>query len=154
MSLCLHSNILNTSLTVWQLSHNSEPELSKEEAENDLQGNHCKLIWNHHQVRLWNGTFVFCDLTQCAGRSSVSTRHSIFESPNQSKVLNLDLEKPSGQAGLGHVQHLSIRQKYRSHASEVANGRKVEGPASIIYSEVMMILFYKIKGYEVYDWKY
>ena len=46
---------------------------------------------------------------------------------------------------------LSIRQKYRSHASEVANGRKVEGPASIIYSEVMMILFYKIKGYEVYD---
>lgn len=52
---------------------------------------------------------------------------------------------------ISNIYVLSIRQKYRSHASEVANGRKVEGPASIIYSEVMMILFYKIKGYEVYD---
>lgn len=53
---------------------------------------------------------------------------------------------------MSNIYVLSIRQKYRSLASEAANGRKVEGPASIMYSEVMMILFYKIKkGYEVYD---
>ena len=133
MSLCLHGNILNTPLSVWQLSHNSEPELSKEEAENDLQGNRCKLIWNHHQVRLRNGTFVFCDLTQCADRSSVSTRHSIFESPDQSKVLDLDLEKASGQARLGHVQHLCLKHKTKVQITCIWGSKWEKGGGSSIH---------------------
>lgn len=105
-------------------------------------------------MRLQKGTFVLYDLTQCLGRSLVSTRRSIFESPDQNQGLEFGAPWRKLQVRqasvMSNIYVSSIRQKCRSPPSKVTNRKKVEGPGFLIPSEVMMIVFYKIKGYAVY----
>lgn len=79
--------------------------------ENDLQGKSLQIDLKSPPSEAAEWHIRFSDLIQCADRSSVSNRHSIFESPDQRKVLDLDLEKASGQAGFGHIQHLCLKHK-------------------------------------------